>query len=204
MARFTNSPQSVKSYERLFEISNFDNSKYNDPFLEIAKLLIQNTSFYNVNIFIKRLESIKIKIDNFGKNIVLYINTYQKKIIYEFICDICNEVEKLYGLISEFNFYREINKELNINEINSKIEEKFCNVSIITENYMKIPEDIFINKNLYTDFEYEWYIRLLNIHQFYQSHKTTYEKDKIKSKIINKNQNSCFCGICSCITKMFF
>ena len=45
MARFTNSPQSVKSYERLFEISNFDTSKYNDPFLEIAKLLIQNTSF---------------------------------------------------------------------------------------------------------------------------------------------------------------
>ena len=110
----------------------------------------------------------------------------------------------LYGLVSEFNFYREINKEININEISSKIEENFSNISIITKNYMKIPEDIFNKKNLYTDFEYEWYIRLLNIHQFYHCHKTTYEKDKIKKKIVNKNKNSCFCGICSCITKFFF
>ena len=203
MARFTNSPQSVVSYEKLSEISISEN-EFEDPFLEIAKLMIQNTSFYNVNIFVKRLESIKKKIDNFGKNIILYINTYQKKIICDFICDICNEVDMLYGLVSEFNFYREINKEININEINSKIEENFSKISIITKNYMKIPEDIFHKKNLYTNFEYEWYIRLLNIHQFYHCHKTTYEKHKIKRKIVNKNKNRCFCDICSCITKFFF
>ena len=131
------------------------------------------------------------------------ISSYQNKIIYDFICDICDEIEKLYGLISEFNFYREINKEININEINSKIEENFSSICIITKKYMKIPEYIFSNKNLYTEFEYHWYIRLLNIHRFYHSHKTTYEKDKIKKKIVNKNQNSCFCSICSFITKMF-
>ena len=60
MARFTNSPQSVVSYEKLSEISISEND-FNDPFLEIAKLLIQNTSFYNVNIFVKRLELIKKK-----------------------------------------------------------------------------------------------------------------------------------------------
>lgn len=195
------SPTSPLSFQNLYELSHFNYDKETkDPFIELANLLAINTSVYNLKIYINSLQILKGKIDKFSKDLSIYINSNSKIKIEKFIEEICFGIEKIYGLVSEFNFYRELDQNCSINEIYSNIESIFYDISKLMDIYKILPDQILTNSKLFFEFEFEWYNRILNVNKIY--HMNVIKNDNMNNKVLNKNIHFCS-RFCIFISKCF-